>query len=282
MIRMTNGITASQEFKKQINELIMHVFGFSFDRWHALNLWDDQYERYSIIENGMVIANISVSKMNMTINGRQRDFLQLGSVATREEYRGKGLSRKIMEHIIKRYPETPMFLLGNDSVVEFYPKFGFVPITYKQPYLEHKLQNDTKMIKLNVTDPKVDHYLKGRNQFSQILDCTNPYSINWFHLLYGHSDHIYEIPQLDVMLIAEQQNNTLIIHDLIAKNKVTFAQIVPHLGFDHVDVIQFGFNPDWLEMDYSMREYSMEDATPFVRGDFGVEKEFIIPELIIT
>jgi GNAT superfamily N-acetyltransferase len=282
MITMTNRSKFTEKFDEQINDLMLHALDFSFDKWHAKKVWDDDYERYSIIENDIMLANISVFKMKMLINGEQREFLQFGSVATREEYRGKGLSRKLMEHIFSIYPDTPTFLHGGDSVVEFYPKFGFVPSAYKQPYIEYKLQNCGEMIKLNINDPKVDQYLRERSQYSKVFDCLNQYSINWFHLLYGHSNNVYEIQQLDLMIIAKQNGNKLTIYDIVAKKTVSFEEIAPHLYFEGVDTIQFVFNPDWLGIEYSMKEYKIHDANPFAKGGFGVEGEYMIPGMIIT
>lgn len=282
MITMTNGLTATKEFKAELNELIMQAFGFSFDKWHAKNVWNEDYELYSIIENGVMLANISVYKMKMIINGERRDYLQFGSVATREEHRGKGLSKKLMEHIFSIYPDTPCFLHGGDDVAKFYPKFGFKTFTYKRPYIEYKLKNSGEMIKLDITNPKVDKYLKERTQYSNIFDSINQYAINWFHLLYGHQNNIYEIPQLNVMIIAHQQGNKLTIYDIIASRTVSFEKIVPYLCFEGVDIIEFGFNPDWLGIDYNIGEYTFEDENPFVKGDFGLEQEYVIPRTIIT
>lgn len=282
MISMTNGITATDHYKKQLNELVTHVFGFSFESWHALGIWGDDYECYSIITDHHMIANISVYKMSLLINGRERQYLQLGLVATREENRGQGLARKIMEFIMERYLNVPMFLHANDSVIDFYPKFGFTPVSYKQPYINYHLKNDCGMTRMDLRDPKVKHYLKERGQYSSIFDCANQYAINWFHLLFSYSDHIYEIPELEVMLIAEQSNSILTIYDIVSRKEVAFADIVSYLGFSGGDVIHFGFNPDRLGLEYSLKEYPMNDSTLFIRGDFGVEGEYIIPVMIIT
>jgi GNAT superfamily N-acetyltransferase len=282
MITTVNGFIATQEFKNQYNELMMHVFGFSFDKWHDRNIWDDSYACYSIIEDGVMIANVSVSKMKLLINGLLREYLQFGAVATRREYRGKGLSRKIMEYVFNLYSNTPSFLFANDSVQTFYPKFGFIPVTDRQPYIEYKLKATRKMIRLDIADPKVDQYLKERNQFSKVFDCINQYGINWFHLLYGFNHDIYEIPQLGAMMIAKQQGNTLFIYDLIIKKSMSFMELIPHLHFTGVEMIKFGFNPDWLGVNYQTMEYKMEDSTLFVKGNFQVPAEYILPICIRT
>ena len=282
MIKMTSGVLYTEEYGEQLNDLILEAFHFSFDKWHEKKVWDDDFERYSIIENGVMLAQISVFKMKMLINGKKKEVLQLGGVATREEYRGKGLSREIMEHILAKYPDTPAFLHGGNSVVDFYPKFGFKPFQYKQPYIECKLHNQGEMIKLDIKDPKVDMYLKERNQYSKILDCLNQYSIDWFHLLYSFENNIYEIPQLDLMFVAKQKDNRLMIYDIVAKRNVTFEEIAPHLCFEGVHIIEFDFNPDWLGFNYKMREYKIDDCNPFVRGDLGVKGEYMIPGMMTT
>lgn len=282
MITMTNGFTATKDFKNQYNELMMHVFGFSFDKWHDRNIWNDSYECYSMIENGIMIANVSVSKMNLLINNLPHDYLQFGAVATREEYRGKGVAKKIIEHIMDLYPNTPSFLIANDSVLTFYPKFGFVPVDDQQPYISCNLKDDEEMIRLDIADPKVEQYLKERNQFSKVFDCTNPYGINWFHLLYEFHKDIYDIPQLEAMMIARQQGNTLVIYDLVATKRIRYEELLPNLHFPGVEMIKFGFNPDWLEIPYKTMKYKLEDSTLFVKGDFKVQTKYIMPLCIRT
>lgn len=282
MVKMTNSSATTKEFNDQINALIMETFGFSFEKWHDRGFWTDDYERYSIIEAGVIQSNISVYKMKMLINGLSYDCLQLGSVATRQESRGRGLSRKIMEHIFGVYPNTPIFLNGDNDALEYYLKMGFEPLVCKQPYIDCRLDGSGRMKKLDINDPKVDLYFKERSQYSQILDCTNQYAINWFHVLYLHPDCIYEIPQLDMLLIAEQNGSTLMIYDIAAREPVSFSQIREHLGFEGIELVKFGFNPDWLGIDYCMGEYEEEDSTLLVKGDFPVKKEFIIPAMITT
>ncbi len=282
MITMTNASNATDRYKEQLNALIMDTFGFTFEKWHDKNLWNDDYERYSIIENDIMLSNVSAYKMKMLVNGRQCEYLQLGSVATREEHRGKGLSRKIMEHIFSKYPDKPIFLNGDNDALNFYLKLGFKPFAYKQPYIDCSLQKGKGMIKLDVTEPKIDGYLKGRTQYSQILDCKNQYAINWFYLILMFGDNIYEIPELDIMLIAKQQDDILTIYDIAAKKPVSFEQIKPYLDFEQVSKIQFGFNPDWLQIDYLMEDYVEEDSTPLIKGSFNLERDYIIPRLIIT
>lgn len=68
--------------------------------------------------------------------------LSLGAVATKKEYRGKGYIRVLMEHIINKYNNIPMYLFANDSVVDFYPRFGFTRTYEKLPVYECDINNE--------------------------------------------------------------------------------------------------------------------------------------------
>ncbi len=279
MITMTNGHTATQEFKNQYNQLMMDTFGFSLEKWHNLNVWDDTYENYTIKEENMIIANVSIFKMRIVIGNVERTCIQIGGVATKKEYRGKGYSRKIMEHILGVYPDAPGLLFAADDACNFYPKFGFTPIVDKQPYIDYQLDNIGEMTKLEVLDPKVDQYLKERKQFSKVFDCKDQYAINWFHISNIYPNNIYEIEQLGVMIIARQVNNVLTIFDIVSKEPVTFVELIPHLHFSGINKIKFGFNPDRLSIDYLLEDIQVEDSTLFIKDQFLQQNQYIVPML---
>ena len=45
---------------------------------------------------------------------------------TDPDYRGKGYARLLMERVMEDIKDADgIYLYGNDSVAEFYPKFGF-------------------------------------------------------------------------------------------------------------------------------------------------------------
>ncbi|WP_326717516.1 GNAT family N-acetyltransferase [Vagococcus jeotgali] len=65
--------------------------------------------------------------MTFVINKKKHQVLQLGTVMTKETYRDQGLSRRLIEEILKDYQGKVdmIFLFANETVLEFYPKFGF-------------------------------------------------------------------------------------------------------------------------------------------------------------
>jgi len=268
------------EYQAKLNKLLKDIF-FDFQFWYDLNLWDDKYECYSIMEDGEIVSNISVFKTRVLLNGKEYSALSLGSVATKQEYRGRGFSRMLMEHILKKYDNTPMYLWANESVVDFYPKFGFELVNEKLPVCRCSINNNKKQEKLEYNSKKVWNYIYNRKNFSSKLDCLNTQSINIFHVHWGYlKDNIYELPEIDTMVIAEKDGTTLKLTGVFSLRSISFTELVRHLPFSDVEKIEFGFMPYWDDLDYVMEDY--ETGPIFVRGvncDLGGLK---FPELSIT
>jgi GNAT superfamily N-acetyltransferase len=246
-----------------------------------LNLWDDKYESYSIIENGEIVSNICVFKTQLLYNHKQYSALSVGAVATKKEFRGRGYSRILMEHIIKKYEGIPMYLSANEGVVDFYPKFGFQRVYEKLPVCRCEINNDLDPVKLQFDDPKVWNYIYKRVNYSQRLDCLNTASINIFHIYWGYlKDSIYELPEIETLVIAGQTGETLKLFGVFSLKDISFSELVKYLPFKNVSKLEFGFVPYWNDIDYIMQEYETDPL--FVRGltcDLG---DFKFPELSIT
>lgn len=277
-----NHANSSGEYKHQLNALMLAIFGFSFEAWHKHGLWNEDYTCYSIVEDGVMLANASVYKMKMLVMGREKEVFQLGAVATRKEFRGRGLSQKILDFIFKQYPEKPFLLFANQEVKDFYPKFGFRRVFDLQPNMEICLDNPSaEMKKLAGNDPQVKDYLERRTCFSKILDCTNAAPINWFNLQMGYSDCIYKIPDLHALIVARQEGSTLTLFDVFASSAFTFEDLTRRLNFSGIRIILFAFNPDWLKLKYSLMEYN-NNSPIFVRGSFDLPDGCSFPFLLRT
>lgn len=264
-----------------LDDLLTETFGFTLAGWRDRGHWTADYTCWALVEEGRALANAGVYRMEMRVSGEQQAWMQIGAVATRKARRGEGLSRRILEEILARHPHTPFFLFANDTVVDYYPRFGFRRLPDHQPRLAlgkvYSLDSrpDSSeppgklmaMRKLAADDPALARYLNGRAVFSNRLDCANAAPVNWFHLLGEYADCIYEIPALDALIVARQNGERLSLVDIVALRPLAFADLLPCLGCAGVREIRFGFNPDGLGVDYEMVETEEEDATPiFGRG----------------
>ena len=59
------------------------------------------------------------------------DILELASLAVYPEYRGKGVARAIIEHLLANGPR-PLYLMCESSLGPLYEKFGFRGISYDE------------------------------------------------------------------------------------------------------------------------------------------------------
>lgn len=254
-----------KQYQRGWNALVATVF-LDFSFWLDQNLWDTRYESYSIVENGTFLSNINVFKTDIVWDGERVSALSLGAVCTHPLHRGKGYSRRLMEHILDRYPNTPMYLSANDSVLDFYPKFGFQPAYEKLPVIEAVLDHPAQAVHLPYTDPKIWAYVHGRVNFSAALDCTNTDTITMFDVRQDGLDQcIYELPDIQTMIVARQNGETLRLIGVFALRPVTWAQIAPRLPFAGVRRVEFGFMPDALGVVPHAME-ACEGEMIFVRG----------------
>jgi N-acetylglutamate synthase-like GNAT family acetyltransferase len=60
-----------------------------------------------------------------------KDILELASIAIYPEYRGQGIARAIIEHLLEDSPR-PLYLMCESKNGTLYEKFGFREIPYKE------------------------------------------------------------------------------------------------------------------------------------------------------
>ena len=75
--------------RSSFNALAEETFGLSFEAWHQAGYWTDRYLPYVACAGGRVIANASVNLMDTVWNGNPRRFIQIGTVMTARDARGK-------------------------------------------------------------------------------------------------------------------------------------------------------------------------------------------------
>lgn len=273
----------NKEYQNKFNNLMKEIF-FDFGFWLDLNLWDENYESYAIEDNGQLVSNVCVYKTNIIFRGIKYSALSVGGVATKPEYRKKGLLKTLIEKVIKKYENTPMYLCANNSVIDFYPKFGFERVYEKLPVVDLKLDNEFDgdiCRKLQYDDKKVWEYIYKRNVFSKNLDCLNTQSINMFHLYSGqYNDSIFELAEINTLIIAKKKNDILKIFNVYCKQEVEFNELLKNLPFKGVKRIEFGFMPYWENINYRMEEYKTDPI--FVKNLKCKLGDFKFPEFSIT
>lgn len=256
--------------RASFNKLALQTFGISFEEWYQKGLWDDKYIGYSYItDDNVVVSNISINKMEVILNGELKKAIQIGTVMTHTMFRNKGLSRKLLEHILDNYKTDYQlfYLFANQSVLEFYPKFGFEPIPQTQYWSEinlNALTDNSKLLKLDIsknTDFELIHNLaKNRQAVSQVFGVASNPGLLMFYCMFVYSDCLYYSEEQDTLVIYKQENDVLHLHDIISPTAIDFASLLPKIANIESKTIQYYFTPDLFSIDTSTTPFEATDV----------------------
>ena len=270
--------------RDSFNTLAEATFGLNFENWYQMGYWQDNYNPYSLVLDGKVVANVSVNRTDMVIHGERRKFYQLGTVMTYPEYRNQGFIRAIMKEVDKDIADADgVYLFANDGVVEFYPKFGFVP---GKEYLYRKAVDQAGECRMeNIPMDKVENreeLLRAMEGNTFPLGCrmVDNSGLIFFYVAQFMQENVYFCEDLNAWVIAEEEDGVLTIHNVFGRGNLSLDAVISAFG-ESVREATLGFVPaDTAGWD--CREYHEEDCTFFTRGeafrDFA-DKKLRIPTL---
>lgn len=275
----------NKELRESFNKLAEATFGLNFEGWYQTGYWGDNYNPYSIVIDGEVVSNVSVNKTNMLVNGEIKHFIQLGTVMTSELYRNRGYIRMIMNEILSDYSEIVdgMYLFANDSVCEFYPKFGFVQS--KEYYHTKKVNNvdESNMRKCVMDNPEAWKQLERvmeQNAFRGNFDMVENNGLIMFYVTQFMNEDVYYHEESDTFVVMEVEERGVFIHNIFSTTLNKMDDVLKLLGKE-IDSVTLGFTPLNSEV-YEVNELKEDDCTFFIRGEemkILEEKKFRIPSL---
>ena len=255
--------------RASFNRLAEKTFGLNFENWYQNGFWQDNYIPYSVVIDGEVVSNVSVNACNMNYKGKIVKLIQLGTIMTDNDYRGKGYARALMEEVIKDYDGKVdgIYLFANDSVLEFYPKFGFK---------EAKEYQYTKEVTISGECKAQNIPLKGKADFDRaikILDTNDQNAqlymvgnsgLYMFYLSQFITENLFYIEECDSYAIAEMEGDTLILHTIIGNGAVD--EVIRAFG-SKIKKVVLCFTPKDTG-GFEKTELHEEDTTFFVQGKF--------------
>lgn len=292
------GMISSEQFKDQseyrasFNHLVKLVFGFDFEAWYQKGYWDDRYICHSIIIGNQIVANVSVSKMDLVINGARKKAIQIGTVMTHPEHRGKGLSKQLMEQVLNTYSDLCdlIFLFANHTVLDFYPKFGFEVLPEHQFYMNVTVPFENKgyLDKLNISKRAdrefIDQMLCSHRSVSQRFGVENNDGLFHFYALNVYPECLYYSKENEAIIVYEQEGELLHLYDVVSKREVNMQLLITRISTAQTRKIQFHLTPDQLaDQVYVVPKDRKEDVL-FVKplSDLGELLPFCVPKLAHT
>ena len=262
--------------RDSFNQLAEETFGLNFEGWYRNGFWGDNYEPYSIFEDGKIVANVSLNRTDLLIDGTQKRIYQLGTVMTHPDYRNRGYIRILMAEIEKDTADADgIYLFANDSVVEFYPKFGFVK---GEEYLYTRTVAQTGECRMeNVPMNSAE----GWQKLEKAMEMGEPLSmcamvensgLIFFYVSQFMQGNVYYDETLNAWAIAELEDGALMLHNVFAPEGVTQDAVIAAFGAD-VKTVSLGFVPK-DSSGFTCEAYREEDSTFFVKGEAFRENEW--------
>lgn len=260
------------------------TFGLNFESWYQMGYWGDKYMPYSVLEEGKIVANVSVNRTDMVIGGERKKLYQLGTVMTYPEYRNRGYIRAIMTEIEKDIANADgVYLFANDEVLEFYPKFGFAQ---NKEYICSKAVTQTgenRMVQVKMdTHENRDRLAAAMAENTFSTGCTmvdNP-GLIFFYTAQFMQENVYYCEELKAWAIAEEGDGVLTLHNVFTASDTALDDVIAAFGGGIREVV-LCFSPENPD-GWKCEEYHEEDCTFFTKGeafrDFA-DKKLRIPSL---
>lgn len=251
------------ELRDSFNALTRKVFGFDFAAWDAEGLWTERYCPHALVLDGRVVANVSVNRLRFQTFGREIALCQLGTVMTDPDFRGRGLAGRLMREVLSRLPED-VYLFANDSVLDFYPRFGFRKGT------ERQCVRAVEPAKAQAARPFDPMRPENRARLEAVLSLPRPGEamslldnpqLYLFYLLGPMSRCLYELPERAGLAVAEREGDVLTLHALLSDRSPEWAAGC----FAGVRVLRLGYTPADAA-GFACEAYQEEDTTLFYRG----------------
>lgn len=265
----------NETLRHSFEKLAQETFGIDFESWYQNGFWTNRYNPYSVLLDGEIVANVSVNQMKMRLAEKEYHFIQLGTVMTYEKHRNKGYIRRIMEEIEKDYAEVDGFyLFGNDSVLDFYPKFGFKPAQEFQ-MVKGKVKNCNDNGINTFTAKKVPMETPNDWEFMvQQIEKSVPNSrfemvdnsqLAMFYLSSFMKDNVYFVESENAYVVAEVDGTELLLTAIYAEQVVDLDKVIAAFG-NEIEEVKLGFTP-LEDSGFETIPYKEEDCTLFLKGN---------------
>lgn len=266
--------------RRSFNELTKKTYCFDFVHWYESGHWGELYIPHVILHEDKVISNISVNLMQFDVCGVKKNYIQLGTVMTDMAYRGQGLNGKIMEHILKEYEGKVhgIYLFGNDSVLNYYPKFGFKPSKEYEYYMPCNHKDNIRPYVIEKVDmtqncqcERLYDVIRNYSNDSENLNendgmyMSDNLGLYQFWIDAGLGDYIYYLPEMGAYVAANMDGQVLYIQQIIGKQHVEMDRLAKSFG-ENVHEVVLGYTPAHKEH-FQVRERKEEDCTLFILGE---------------
>lgn len=269
------------KYRISFNNLAQRTFNIDFEKWYQLGLWNDRYICYSYAEGDNIVSNISVNIMDLIINGQRKSAVQIGTVMTDPNYRGRGLATSLMNIVLKEYEDKCelVYLFPNVEALDFYLKFGFTSL---QESILSKKVNISKGNRSNIRklDVSIEEDLSILTKLaSKRIPNSNSFGadkadhiLTWYEVNV-FPNNIYYLEDKEIIVIFDTEDEILNLYDVISKSEVNLDEIVNQLSDSEIKKVIFHFTPHSKYIGEQEKNEDLDDLL-FVKGNIDDMAEY--------
>lgn len=257
-------------------QLVKQIFGLDFEKWFQSDSWDNRFIPYVIVYEDKVISSIAVCINDINWLEQRKRYIQISTVMTLPEYRNKDFNKYLMKVIMSEWHDKcdAIYLLANDSVINFYPKFGFEKSNEFQ-FSKSIVKSNGNYRKLEIENPHdwnliIEKYMLG-NPFSELTILNK--SLFIFHCLNSFSRFIYYVDEYDAVAIVRFENDRLNCYDVFTDRIFQLDDMLKKMASKSTRTVYLGFTPK-LKEGFIYEELNEPDTHLFVlKGKENIFKE---------
>jgi len=266
-LKIEKSIRDNKKLRESFIELAIKTFDLPFETWYQSGYWTDKYIPYTMVDGEKVVANASVNIIDTVWNGLHKRYIQIGTVMTDIAYRNKGLSRYLIDEILNDWQDRcdAIYLFANGTVLDFYPKFGFIKETEYQCTMPITAKTGTvKKLDMSSYEDRTffKKYYAKSNPFSALPMLDN-YGLLMFYCSSFMKDCVFYCEEFDAVVVGMQNNDNLMCFDIYCDDNKSISDILAVVSSKETSTVIFGFTPKDT-LDCTVNATSGEDDTLFV------------------
>ena len=237
--------------KSSFIQFVNDIFRLDFTIWDSMGYWDPHYKPFSLFDGNTMIANVCLYTLPCLLHGKETMVTQISAVATHADHRKTGLANMLLKEAMSQvnHDNAFIFLYANPEAQGFYDKNGFTSLGSQVAVMDLEESSSKVIPGTRQLDPGDHKFLFERvgnsepvsDVFSSLSD-----KLTMFHLLLSYPDRLYYIEPMDMLLVMERANDTMVIYDLIAREVLPFNEWRSYLDLEGIRRVLFRFNPDKL------------------------------------
>ncbi len=197
-----------------------------------------------------VFSTSGRARMRLIVRSLPCDGWQLATVGTLPGWRHRGLSRQLIEWALceSGMNGRPIILFANDSVIDFYSRFGFRRAV-QWHFTDVCQVEPAKQLAVRLDVARIDDRVFLANHCSRAsptgrrFGARDYYSSLLFHLTVQELP-VYWLEREQAVIIAGHEGSRLIIHDLLPTQPFDLLAAVPQVAVAAATSISFGFDPE--------------------------------------